>query len=280
MIGTMLGLLIGGWGYEWLGWRGAMMIAGLPGLAFALLMWTTVKEPPRGMADGVVPAPKLRIGVLTSARHLWKIKSYRHICLGSGISSVALFGFSTWMPSLLARSYHMSPGQVGSILGPVLGVVGVLGALVSGYLTDRLIVADARWSVWLPSIASVAAAPFAAAAFLAHSATMTIALYGLSYFLCIFFSAPTSSIVQSLVPLDMRSVAAAWKLLLVNLIGLGLGPLLIGRVSEMLVATAGQESLRQALLYSTPLFVLPCFFYLFSAKYLVRDAAEQGGLVI
>jgi hypothetical protein len=78
----------------------------------------------------------------------------------------------------------------------------------------------------------------------------------------------------------MRSVAAAWKLLLVNLIGLGLGPLLIGRVSEMLVATAGQESLRQALLYSTPLFVLPCFFYLFSAKYLVRDAAEQGGLVI
>jgi predicted MFS family arabinose efflux permease len=280
MIGIMLGLLIGGWALERFGWRGAMLMAGLPGLAFALLIWLTVKEPLRGMADGTSRLQRAKGGFLKSALHLWRIPSFRYVAVGSGLSSFALFGFSTWIPALLSRSYHMPPSHIGRILGPVLGCVGALGTLSSGFLTDRLIRWDARWSMWLPSIAAIAAAPLAASAFAAHTPSATIALYACAYYFCLFFSAPTSSIVQSLVPLDMRASGSAWKLLLENLFGLGLGSQFIGFLSDRLVPTAGHESLRQALFFATPVFLLSPVFYLLAARDINKDAAKQAGLTV
>lgn len=277
MVGIMSGLLIGGWAAERFGWRGAFWIAGTPGLVFALLVWATVKEPFRGMADGAAPPRHAAGNLLTSAVRLWRIRSFRWIALGSGLSSFAFFGFSTWMPALLARSYHMPPGHIGRILGPIFGCAGALGTVASGYLTDKLILRDARWSVWLPSLAAVAAAPLAAAAFAAHAPSATIALYACAYFFGIFFSAPTSSIVQSLVPLDLRARGSAWKLLVENLLGLGLGSQAIGYLSDRLAPIAGNDSLRRAMMFAVPAFLLPPILYLLAARYIQEDAGAQRG---
>lgn len=271
MLGVMLGLVIGGVVAQNWGWRAAMLVAGVPGILFALVFWLTVREPVRGLSDGLrarAEAPSL----WASAAALWRIRSYRYIALGAGISAACLYGYSIWLPSLLARSYGMKPAEIGFLLGPVLGGVGAAGALVSGYLCDRLMRRDLRWTVWVPAIASAIAMVAVAASLNMDGVGPLIALYAIGYFLSMFFSASTSAIIQSLVPIEMRATGVAWKMLMVNLVGLGLGPQAIGALSHALSATEGGASLRTAMLVATPVFLLASILYCMAARFIRADA--------
>ena len=191
MLGVMLGLVIGGYVAQHWGWRTAMLVAGVPGILFSAVFWFTVREPVRGASDGI-SAKSETSSLWTSAAILWRIRSFRFIALGAGVSSACVYGYSIWLPSLLARSYGMKPAEIGLLLGPVLGGVGVVGALVSGYLCDRLMRRDLRWTIWIPAIASAVAMCFAIASLLTSSAPLLIGLYAFAYLLSMFFSASTS----------------------------------------------------------------------------------------
>jgi predicted MFS family arabinose efflux permease len=271
MIGVMLGMVVGGFVAQHWGWRVAMMVVGIPGLFFAAIFWWTVREPPRGLSDGRAVKP-VRKSMLAAGAILWRIRSYRYIAIGAGLSAACLYGYSIWLPSLLARSYGMNTAQIGFILGPLLGGVGATSALISGYLCDRAIRRDLRWAVWIPAIASAVALPVAVLALTARLVAPLLVLYGANYFLIMFFSASTSSIIQSLVPFDMRATGVAWKMLMVNLVGLGLGPQALGALSSFLAPSAGDASLRLAMLWATPVFVLPTLFYCLAGRYLRADA--------
>lgn len=276
MLGIVLGMVIGGYVAEHWGWRAAMFIAGAPGLLFAFVVWFTVREPLRGMADGVRPKGTDLPGVWKSASTLWRIPSFAYISVGAGLSAMALYGFSMWLPSLLAREFGMGSGQIGLILGPVIGGVGAVGALVSGYICDKLFKRDPRWVLWVPVVASLLALPVVALAFTMEEATPLIALYGLGYFLSIFWSPPTSSILSSLMPLRMRASGLAWKMLMVNLVGLGLGPQAIGFLSESLRPAYGDESLRYAMIFATPVFIVPAILYWLGSRHILADSAKYS----
>lgn len=271
MIGTMLGFVIGGWAAVEYGWRAAFVIAGVPGIIFALLFWLVVREPWRGMADGVVPRQEKQLPMLATFGTLWRIRSYRFLIVGAAFSAFGLYGVSMWMPSFLARSHGMTTAQIGVTLGPLIGVIGGFGMFLGGYLTDRLARSDDRWAFWMPSMASVASIPVLIAALFANEVHVAIGAYALVYLLNVLWVAPTFSVIQQLVPATMRVTATAWKLLATNLIGLGLGPQLVGVVSDLLAPSLGDQSLRYSMLTCSAVLVLPTLFYLLAARSLQND---------
>jgi MFS family permease len=253
-----------------------MLIAGLPGVAFALLAWLTLREPPRGLADGEIQKQVVaKPNTFMSARVLWAIPTFRYMALGTGMSSFAMYGSAVWMPTFLMRSYGMSPTQIGAILGPVMGGMGAVSLLVSGLLSDRLATKDGRWLLWLPTISSLLAAPLIAGAFLAGSAGWSIALFGCGYCLSLFTTPPTMALVPSIVPINKRAAGMAWKLLMVNLVGLGLGPWAVGFLSTSLSPWLGVQSLRYAMLVATPAFVTPAILYWLGSRCLVTDMRNR-----
>lgn len=287
-LGAMMGLFIGGVALELVGWRGAMLIAGIPGIFFALLVWTTLKEPIRGMSDGIKQRAKEvePVGMVKAAGSVWGIPSFRMISIGAGFSAFGLYGLSAWMPSLLMRTHEdMSAVQVGVTLGLVAGIAGGLGSFLSGFIADAFWKRDVRWSGWLPAIASFGAMIFYAVAFLVPDINHAIVLYAIGYFLAIFYGAPTSSILQSLLPVHMRATGTAWKLLMVNLIGLGFGPQFVGILSDVYNAAGFENSLHVALLTTAPVMLLPTILYVLAARSLpadidAADKRNQEGAVV
>lgn len=276
MIGTMLGLVIGGVALEALGWRGAFMVAGIPGVLFAGVFYLAVKEPWRGMADGVRTAPKPQPDFWQSVGLLWVNRSYRYLALGSAMSAFGLYGLSTWMPSYLMRAHEMAPREVGLYLGPVMGGIGALGMIAGGWLSDLVGKRSAGGPLLLPAAASVLAIPLLLMTLYSPSPYVAVAIYAVAYFLCVIWVAPTFSLIQSLMPLNMRATGTAWKLLLTNLIGLGLGPQAVGVLSDLFGATTDGYSLRLAMMVGALTLLVPAALYTIGARYVRADLGKVG----
>ncbi len=273
--GIMLGYLIGGWVNEWLDWRWAFIIAGLPGLGIALLVRLTVKEPPRGYSEGgaakaSTEAPPFWAVVATMARS----PILRHAVIAGTLVSFFGYALVLWVPVFLVRVHGMGTGEVGSILALLVGLGGAIGTFSSGWLGDRLAKRNPGWRAWVVTAAYAIALPLAALSFFAGTATGTIALYVLPAILAGAYIGPGFAIIQSHVPLRMRSVAAAINLFILNIIGLGLGPFTVGLVSDLMADSAGVDSLRYGLLAMIPVGLWGALHYWRAGVLLARESAS------
>lgn len=246
-LGILFGFLAGGWINEFFGWRAAFFVVGIPGILFAVVVRLTVREPPRGLAEGRSSAVS-QPSIVETARFLWSRPSFRHIALGGSLISIVGYAFNSWVPSFFVRSFGMTTGELGTWLGLILGIPGGIGIVLGGYLADRLGERDCRWRMWVVAVALLAMVPFSVAAFLADSAAAALALFVIPALLSNVFVATTFAQAQGLVGLRMRAVTAAILLLALNISGLGLGPYVVGLLSDALAARFGSESLRYALL--------------------------------
>lgn len=269
--GIMLGLVVGGWAAEALGWRGALLLAGAPGVVFALLFWCTVREPLRGRFDGVTAAGHTDLAQ-PAARSPWRVPSYRWIVLGAGFFSFGVFGASTWLPALLERSYGVGPAAAGMMLGPLFGIAGAVGTLFGGWAAQALSKRDVRWVLWLPALAAALCVPLVVAAFLSHVLYATVGLYAAAYCLSFIYMGPIFATVQTLVAPNGRATATAWMMFCVNLIGIGLGPQLVGVLSDLFNASGSAEPLRYALAVVAVFFVVPAIAFTRAARTMVVDA--------
>ena len=156
--GILFGFIAGGWLNEFFGWRVAFFIVGVPGLLLAILVRFTLREPPRGMAEGRV-ADEEQPTIMETFRFLWSKRSFRHMAVGGGLTAFVGYGVITWVPSFLIRSYGMSTGDVGTYLGLILGIPGGIGIALGGYLADRYGARDTRWYLWIVSVALIASTP-------------------------------------------------------------------------------------------------------------------------
>lgn len=247
-VGMLLGLVVGGLVAHRYGWRAAFFVVGLPGLALAIAVKLFLKEAPRGFSEGrtttLAKPPPLR----ESFAYFWKNKAMRHLILASMVASTISYGTSQWQPTFFIRSFGLTPAQVGLMLAGVFGIVGGIGAVTGGWLTDRLQGRSIPWGVWMIGACQLVAIPFQITGYFAGSPYVALAFFALPAFLGGFYLGPSLALVQSLARLRMRSVAAAVKMLCVNLFGLGIGPLLIGALSDALNPAFGKESLRYALI--------------------------------
>ena len=246
-MGMLIGLIVGGFVSQAYGWRAAFLVVGLPGVILAVLVQLFLKEPPRGLSEGRVAkseAPPLG----QSLGYIWRNRAMRHLIAGSTICGVVTYGLGQWQPTFFMRVHEMPASQVGVTLGLLFGGVGGVGALCGGWLTDRLQNRRAAWGMWMIAAVMVAMIPLHVLAFRAESTVASLALFLLPVFTSAFYLGPSLALVQGLAPLRMRSISAAVKMLCMNLIGRGIGPTVVGVLSDLFEPTYGQDSLRMALI--------------------------------
>jgi len=249
VLGSALGTIIGGGVAAAYGWRAAMFAVGLPGVALAVAVKLLIPEPRRGGADGATatsgPMPPMGDGF----RSLWRDRAAVHLVMGVTVTSLIGYGHTAFGPSFLQRSLGLSVTQVALWVAPVAAIMGTASALGGGWLANRL---AARRGVhaqsWLVLAMKALGLPLTFLFYALDDAWAAVPVYWASLLLTQSYLGPSFAMIQGLAPVRMRALWAAITLLVINLIGLGLGPTLVGAVSDALRPAHGEESLRYAML--------------------------------
>ena len=273
--GIMLAYLAGGWVAENIGWREAFLIVGVPGLVLALLVRFTISEPVRGQSDGRRDTAA-RPGIVAVARFLLGRKSFLHLALGSGLASFVGYAVLSFFPTFLFRSHGMSLSEIGVWLGIILGTAGGLGFAGGGYIADRLGRRGQRYALRGVASATMIAWLFNFPVFLVGDPYLALAFLVVPAVFSNFYLATTFAQIQGLVGLRMRAVASALLLFILNSVGLGLGPLVTGVLSDMLGGAFGGESMRYSLLL-VAVVIAPwsAFHYLAAGRHIEGDLARS-----
>lgn len=241
--GSSLGLVIGGIVNQFYGWRAAFLAVGVPGLLMTVVTWLVVKEPRTLGIASVAAPPRASFGDVL--RKLASTKSFVHICLAVTIFAISAYSVSVWGAAYSIRAFGVST----AVLGPASALAGLIagigGVWVGSALGDKLGAKDLRWLVWIPAIALLAGIPFAIGSLLAPNWQLTLAGFVVPLAALYVYSGPVFGVIQTLMPPNMRAMAVSLFLLATNLIGLGLGPVITGKLSD--VFGAGAEGLRYAL---------------------------------
>ena len=246
-VGMIGGFLIGGTVSEAYGWRAAMFAVGIPGLALAALMYFLLREPQRGGSGSSVVANTVQPGIKNSAVFMFKNTALRQLLIASTITGMGSYGASTWLPAFFVRVHDFSQAQVGLLMALLFGGLGAVGTLVGGKLFDVQSNKGPARGVWMIAIVQISVIPLYIAAYQVNAISFAIGLFLLPAFAGNFFLGPTLALIQSLSPVPMRAVAAAIKMFCLNLVGLSLGPLIVGFLSDVLQPEYQERSLPIAL---------------------------------
>jgi predicted MFS family arabinose efflux permease len=238
-IGMLIGFVFGGFANDVIGWRNAFIAVGLPGVLLAWIVSATLPAPPRAHHETTSFRETLTF--------LWRKRTFRQLALSASLYTLAAYSFNVWGSSFLIRTHGWSTTQAGTWFGLATGVTGILGSVVAGKLADSLWQRDPRWGSWISAIGGIAMVPFAIGFLLAPAPLTALALYATQVFLLTFWMGPTFAMAQAVAAPRMRAQASAVVLLTVNVIGQGLGPWLIGMLSDALSAALGSDGLRFAL---------------------------------
>ena len=247
-IGSAIGFFAGGWIREYFGWRAAFVAVGLPGVLLALLVRLTLKEPTRGYWDGGTAADVAQEPLADVARFMIGLRSFVHLSIAGALHAFYGYGAAFFNPPFFERVHKFEPGELGTWLAAVSLTTGVLGTFLGGYVTDRLAGRDPRWYAWFPGIATFVGIPFVFVFYLWPGPIGAVVWSAVPALLGGMYLGPTFAVTQSLVPARWRAQASAILLLILNLIGLGLGPQFVGHLSDLLAPQYGVESVRYALL--------------------------------
>jgi len=245
----------------------------------ALVVRFTLTEPPRGNTEEVAKIRAEAPPVSFVFKALWSRKSFRYMSLGGALHALVGYGVGPFIPALFIRVHDMGTADIGMALF-WLGFAGIAGTASGGYIADRLARRDVRWYVWLPGIATLISVPFSTMAYVWPDPIQAFWIMALPGFLGAYYLGPTYSLAQSLVGIRMRALAAAILLFVLNLIGMGLGPVIVGIGSDLLYAYTdlGAESIRWALVGVLVFNVFSTVFYLMAGRDLKSDLARSHEL--
>ncbi|HLY57921.1 MAG TPA: MFS transporter [Stellaceae bacterium] len=237
-VGSAIGAVGGGWIAQDYGWRTAFIVAGLPGVILALLVFGTLREPPRAHAEGGLRQGERPPPVLDVFRLLFAKPTFRHLLVGVGLSALGMNAIGQFLPAFIVRSYHMGLRDAGVLFATVSFFSLGIGILLGGYGGDRLVGRDARWQAWLASVGVLLAGPLYIAAFLQPSpigATCFLLFAAIALFL---YVAPSQAMVQNMTPPLARASASYIFAFLLAAIGAGFGPTLVGLCSDYFARTS------------------------------------------
>ncbi|WP_029915479.1 MFS transporter [Caulobacter sp. UNC358MFTsu5.1] len=284
-LGTLAGMAMGGLVADAYGWRVAFMVAGAPGVLFALIAAFTLVEPRRQLAADIAARAASKISFGAALAVLATKKTFWLIALAASIKAFVGYGHAPFTASfffrvhgaevaeLAARFGLKSAGFLGLALGLIGGTAGVIGAWLGGLLADRLGAKDLRAYVIVPAIASLVTIPFYILAVSVGSPMAAIGVLTIPVLLGTLWYGPVYATAQSIVDPAIRATASAVLLLIINLIGLGLGPVAVGALSDLLAGPAGlgeAQGVRWALILST-LLGLVAFGLFWAARKTIRE---------
>ena len=273
--GILVGFVGGAYLVQWFDWRIAFVVVGLPGILLAILLRLTVKEPPRGFSEKREDAVE-ESSFQDVLRLLWSRKAFRHLSFACALHAFVTYGVGNFMVIFLGRVHDMPNLEIGKVYGLVAGIGGLAGTFAGGWLSDKLSARfnDQNWYVWIPLISTLAAVPFAVNTFLFMDSGVTAALSWLvPVFFGGFYLAPCIAMTHGMVGLRMRALSSAVLFFIINLIGLGLGPIMTGFVADLLMPEFGTDGIRYAMTLTILVNVWCAFHYFMSTRTLKQSLA-------
>lgn len=269
-IGLAAGTLIGAYIAALIDWRAAFLVMGFAGILLAPVVRLIIRDLPR---------PKTRQAPLVVVFAMLARKpAFWLLAIASSASSICGYGLALWTPSVLIRSFGLELVPTANFLASLLLLGGCAGVFAGGWFADRLGQSDRGWYAKLPAIAWIVTAPAWALGLFAPTLWIAWPLLLVGNALNILWLGPVTTAVQHLVPREMRATASASFLLINNFIGLGVGPLLMGRLSQDLKATYGVDSLRAAAVGCTAFYWLAAIIMLIAVKHLRSAWVEDASI--
>lgn len=269
--GVFVGSIVGGQIGAAFGWRAAFYVLGVPGLILAVLVAITLREPPRGQSDAAQLDGQKAPPLMDVARFMLSQKSLVKTIIGAAMITAVGYGSLAWIAVFLQNSHGMDLKEASAYLGLLNGIVAGIGTFLGGYLADILAKRNIGWSTWVVTAAILLVAPFGAAVFIIDDKATVLWLLALPALVGGLYLAPTFALIQNLVGVRMRSTAAALMLFVINLVGLGLGPLLVGVLSDVLKPAFAEHAERYALLIFSALNIWGAYYYWIAPKTLKAD---------
>ena len=301
-VGTFMGAVVGGWVAAQWGWRAAFFALGVPGIVLGGLVLVLLREPSRGLVDGLpargVPLPDLR----AFARVVARKRALLLVILGGSLAGFGMTSISQFLAVYLARTYQLSVAQAGSLYGTISGLALSTGLLMGAFGTDWLASrGDPRWPAWGAAIGLFLAPFLYWVAFSAQSvAAGSILLTAAGAALLIYYG-PTLGMIQNMLEPRMRATGAALFAILYTIFGYGFGPTTVGWLSDRFAAAdfaagnyriachgsaaalrraasasdacaiAAMHGVRSALMVAVSILFVAGLLYLFAATSLHRD---------
>ncbi len=270
VFGGFLGAFIGGWINQYYGWHRAFLVAGLPGLLVALIFRFTVKEPVRGTTE-ITKVNTRQQPVGETLRFIFSQKSYLLLLIGFSFTTYIQFGFGNWTAPFLGRIRHLNSAQIGTYLGTVRGVAGLVGTLIGGYLTDWFGRRDPRWRLYVPAICSMLACPGALLFLFSPSPVLSLAGFAVISAASPVHVGPIISVSHSVVKVGMRTFSTSLLYLISELIGLGGGSLFIGAFNDHYAKQLGVNVIRYSMSTAAVATLIGGILFIAAAQFLKQD---------
>jgi MFS family permease len=290
-VGALIGVVTGGLVADAFGWRTAFVLVGLPGILLAIVAVLTLVEPrlKRAAATARDAAQAPQASFADVMRVLWRKRTFWYMAFAVSIVAFVGYGHAPFGASFflrvhgaeieqLAAQFGLGPiGFVGLSLGLILGVAAGVGVFIGGIIADRYGARDLRAYMSIPGLAVLASVPIYTGALLMPTFLPILPILALNSILVSLWQGPVYATVQNIAPVHMRATAASIFLFIANLIGLGLGPLAVGAVSDVLAGPFGlgsAEGVRWALIGSQFL-AIPAFVCFWLARRTIREEMEE-----
>ncbi len=301
-VGSVFGAVVGGWVAYHYGWRAAIISVAGPGLVLALLFRLTLREPPRGMSDPdrqeEAKADPPAFG--TVMKIMWVRPEFRHMLIGLGLATMGLYAGGAFASPFFMRVHGLTLAEAGIYFGILSGAAATAGYALGGFGIDFISRRGAEWYALLPAIGMGLAVPFYLVGYLIGQPQLALAFQIIGGIFLFFHNIPTLVAFQNMVGPRMRATAAFVFFFISTLVGVGLGPPLLGLVSDLyanasfagggfnarcagealsLDAACAQASalgVRYALASSMALYAWGAVHYLIAARCIARTRLQPG----
>jgi MFS family permease len=289
--GQFLGYVAAGLVAQEYGWRAAFYVVGLPGIAMAIIVKLTLREPPRGFSEpvGYVAAEPPRTRAVL--KKLATLPAFRHLSFASGLHALVAYGLNNYYSAFLMRSHGMSLAETSTALAVITLTGGLAGTYLGGKLSDIFAQrngGDPRYQMWVPAAALIINIPVWLLALLLPGKYVVMVLMIPAIALGATYLGPSIAATHQLVGVRERAVSGALLLFVLNLIGLGLGPTFTGIISDalrdnlveggMALEAARADGLKYALCIMSIANIWSAYHYWRAGKTLREDIARGAGI--
>jgi predicted MFS family arabinose efflux permease len=281
-IGSALGVAFGASIAAAYSWRDAFLWVGIAGVVTAAAVWTFVREPKKGGLDvareappAEKAAPASRVGFWSTCQMYFANPVLRGMALACGATQFVTYALLNFATLFLMREKGMTLQEIALWYALLVGVFVSLGMFVSGRLVDRWAKRFKTAYAYIPAIGLAVAMPFFAGFIWAPDWRLALAFLALPMGLNYFYLSSAVTLVQEEVRPDQRVLSGALLLLVMNLIGLGLGPTYLGAASDFFRAGHPDNSLQIAFYTLLPFYGLAILMFLGLARKIRRQAAQE-----
>ncbi|MBD59686.1 MAG: MFS transporter [Citromicrobium sp.] len=275
-IGILTGFALGGFIAETFGWRMAFFVVGAPGILVALFLRFAVREPIRGWSEKRETEAGENPTFFAVLAFLWSRKTFRNLALAGSLQAMVIYAIGNWLPSFFLRYHEIGLAELGVWMALTSGFGGGAGSFFGGWFADKMGQRDRRWYVWGSAVLILAITPVLLVMLNTGTLTLALLLTGVFHFLSASYLGPALAVSHGLVGLRMRALTSAVFFFFINLIGLGLGPLIVGNLSDTFAASGSETALATAML------IVGCAaslwggaHYLFASRHIRQDIADS-----